>query len=1201
MTEAGCPFCAPPADRIFHAGRLTLGLWDGFPVSPGHALLVTKRHVASWFDASTEEQQELTLAIEVARREVMRTHNPDGFNVGINVGDVAGQTVSHLHVHVIPRYRGDVSDPSGGVRHVIPAKGNYLSVRPPPGFVVADRTVPLAHPERRVQDAPHTRALITGGDDALIRHLAVHLDRAQRADIAVAFVLKSGIALLIERLRDLLTRKGTLRIVTGNYLDVTDPDALLNLLDLREEFPDATDFRVFEANEQSFHPKAYIFYSTTGEEVALVGSSNLTATALTTGVEWNFRTVTARDPDGFAAVRAGFHELLSNPQVRRLDAAWIDAYRARRIPRPQVAGVIPEPPAPPPDPHVVQQRALRALAATRAAGNRAGLVVLATGLGKTWLSAFDSTEFPRVLFVAHRDEILQQALSTYRRIRPHAHLGLYTGDQKVLDAEVVFASIQTLGRAAHLERFAPTAFDYIVVDEFHHASAKTYRRLIDYFDPRFLLGLTATPERTDGGDLLALCQENLVFRCDMAEGIGEDLLSPFHYFGVPDEVDYRNIPWRNARFDEAALTQAVATQARARNALEQYRQRGGKRTLAFCCSTRHADFMRDFFLAEGVAAASVHSGRTSDARVSALERLQSDDLKVVFAVDLFNEGVDLPNIDTVMMLRPTESRILWLQQFGRGLRKAGDKSHLTVIDYIGNHRTFLLNAQTLFDLPAGDAQIADQLTRLERKEATLPPGCEVTYDLRAIDILRQLLRLPKDDEALRFYYEDFRDRFGVRPTASEMHHDGYSPRSVRRAYGSWLQFVGAMSDLGGLEQRLVREGRPAEFLSALETTQMTRSFKMLVLLAMIQAGRFPGELTIDELGNHVRRLALRSEPLRRDIGVNLDDARALTAKLEKDPINAWVGGKGTGDTSYFAYENGVLRTTLSVGDEERGPYVALVQEIAQWRLAEYLDRPLDPSAVQEGSFVCRVSHSGGKPILFLPSRKRFPSIPLGKTRIRADGEEFEADFVKVAVNVIRRGGSSENILPELIRRWFGPDAGHPGTHREVLFERDADRLVMSPRTSARPEVRFNVGQSYMRAQIPAALGLEFKRMVWEQGFVPQGGQIFLLVTLNKAGMPEEHHYGDRFLSRDRFEWKSQNRTTQASPAGQAICKHAEHGTPVHLFLRKTGKIKGKAAPFIYCGQVDFVEWQGEKPITVQWRLREPLSDRLARLMEVAIA
>jgi hypothetical protein len=249
--------------------------------------------------------------------------------------------------------------------------------------------------------------------------------------------------------------------------------------------------------------------------------------------------------------------------------------------------------------------------------------------------------------------------------------------------------------------------------------------------------MTATPERTDGGDLLALCQENLVFRCDVTRGIDEGHLVPFHYFGVPDEVDYENIPWRNNRFDEEALTAAVATQKRAQNALDQYRRhtKSASRTLAFCCSQRHCDFMAEFFGQKGLRAVAVHSGPRSYPRAAALEQLGRSELDIVCAVDMFNEGIDVPSVDTVLMLRPTESTILWTQQFGRGLRNAQGKTHLSVIDYIGNHRIFLAKVRTLLNLPPGYAELDRALNLLRAGELALPgvrgatrPTCRARSD-----------------------------------------------------------------------------------------------------------------------------------------------------------------------------------------------------------------------------------------------------------------------------------------------------------------------------------------------------------------------------------------------------------------------------------------------------------------------------------------
>jgi len=451
------------------------------------------------------------------RAIIERQHAPDGYNLGVNVGVPAGQTADHLHFHVIARYAGDIPDPRGGVRHVLAGRGNYLLTP-------------------TIEGAPHDRTVIRGSDDPLLPHLVAHLDHADQVDIAVAFTMTSGVRELQEYLRDVIARGGRVRFLTGDYLGVTEPDALLRLLDLGER----AELRIFESDGTSFHPKSYILRRAGGYGTAFVGSSNLSRSALQTGVEWNYRVVTSRDGQSFRDVCEAFEALFTNPHTRPLTAEWVERYRSRRIPPvPQRTGVEIEPPPAVPLPNTVQIEALDALAATRAGGNAAGLVVLATGLGKTWLSAFDtvSAKAERVLFVAHREEILDQTMRTYSTIRPHAVLGKYTGTEKSPAADVIFASIQTLGRSHHLHRFTPDEFDYIVVDEFHHAAASTYRRLIDYFTPKFLLGLTATPERTDGASLLSLCGENLVYRCDLAEGIKRGLLSPFDYYGVPDEVD----------------------------------------------------------------------------------------------------------------------------------------------------------------------------------------------------------------------------------------------------------------------------------------------------------------------------------------------------------------------------------------------------------------------------------------------------------------------------------------------------------------------------------------------------------------------------------------------------------------------------------------------------------------------------------------
>jgi hypothetical protein len=403
------------------------------------------------------------------------------------------------------------------------------------------------------------------------------------------------------------------RVLTSDYLDITDPEALRLLLLLQER---GAEVRVYTTQEGSFHLKAYIFAKLDGQSlaagVAFIGSSNISRQALQDGLEWNYRVVYP-DDSGLLEARQRFDELFGHPKTVALSDAWIEAYEQRRLPPSRSIAPGSHEQEAPPEPTKIQQEALAALVASRESGYRRGLVVLATGLGKTWLAAFDAVRMGarRILFVAHREEILGQAAATFVRILPKKRVGYYTGRSRDADVDVLCASVQTLAKAEHLERFAPQHFDYVVIDEFHHAAAGTYRRLLAHFAPSFLLGLTATPDRTDQSDILSLCDDNLVYSCHLFAGIQAGLLAPFHYHGIQDEsVDYREVPWRNGRFDPEQLSNKLATLARARHALREWRSKAQQRTLAFCVSTRHADYMAEQFNRAGVSAADASAGAT---------------------------------------------------------------------------------------------------------------------------------------------------------------------------------------------------------------------------------------------------------------------------------------------------------------------------------------------------------------------------------------------------------------------------------------------------------------------------------------------------------------------------------------------------------------------------------------------------------------
>jgi superfamily II DNA or RNA helicase/diadenosine tetraphosphate (Ap4A) HIT family hydrolase len=1004
-----CPLCGLRTDAFLWESESVVAVRAPNGEHRGHTLVVLRRHALDYFHASPQERLEIWRAVEAVKALLDRDLHVDGYRIAFDIG----RTTPHMHVHVIPQF-GE------------------------------------ARPEHRL-----TRGL----DDPFAPHLFRDLDRARHADFAVAFLLPSGLTSgVLARVTAMLEREHSrVRILVGDYQDVTDPAALRVLLNLQEqvvalaELRGALELRIFEtgADVPSFHPKAYLLYAGADRQplAAYVGSSNLTATGLdSAGVEWNLRVV-----DGTAEVQRAFEELFVHPRSKVLTHAWVREYEQRRVPpqpgRRGPAEIAPpdEPMAAPPVPHSIQQEALDALEATREAGNRRGLVVLATGLGKTWLAAFDSTRargFGRVLFVAHREEILRQAMATFAKIRPGDDLGLYTGEHKDLEADVLFASVMTLGRDDHLDRFDRKAFDYIVIDEFHHACASTYRNVLRHFEPAFLLGLTATPERTDGGDLLGLCDENLVYECALGEGIERGNLCPFHYFGVPDEVDYEQIPWKSRRFDEDELTRAVATTRRAENALEQLRAHGGQRTLGFCVSQRHADFMRDYFAEHtDLRVAAVHSGERSDPRQTSLERLANGELDVLFCVDMFNEGLDVPSIDTVLMLRPTESKIIWLQQLGRGLRKADGKARLNVIDYIGNHRVFLNKPEALLGAIGRIVHNRREVARILRaRDFELPPGCEVTYDVEAIEILERLYPPSKGALAIREWYEDFRDANERRPTALEAYHCDYNPGAMRRDHGSWLGFVQDMGDLEAAELQALERDRA--WLDELETTRLGSSTAIVVLQAMLDAHAFPGSIAIDALADGFARLAGRSAAIRREVGEALDDPARLRTFVREKALAPWLRAKDRKGRAFFVATGDAFATGPGIVGEESEALVQLCDELLDWRLARALDE------ARAGATFRVLRNASGNPILKIDRDTQ--NLPDGWAPVTIDGQRYRANFVKEFVNVVQPEGETKNVLPTLLRGWFGDTAGSSGTTHSVAQDRDAEGALVW-RRAAEPE------------------------------------------------------------------------------------------------------------------------------------------------------
>ncbi len=1022
----GSPFLlVPEADWVAGNG-LAFAIRDKFPVAPGHTLVIPRRLVVTWWDAAADERNALFELVDEVKRQLDLSHRPDGYNVGFNAGPAAGQTVDHLHVHVIPRYAGDMEDPRGGVRHVIPSRGNYLtpSTADTPGVDLVDSQ------ERRLRL------------ELLRRLRAPEFDRI---DFVVSFVMRSGLDLLARALGDALERGATIRILTSDYLRITDADALARLFDLATGGTAGTlTTRIFHDDSTSFHPKAYLFWSSDGDlAVGFVGSNNLSKSGIDGGVEW------AMGTEQVAPLRRAFDRLWDDPRARPLTADWLQTYRSHRREPGEVVpiGVEIEAPVQPATPRPVQKEALRALEQTRLDGHRAGLVVMATGLGKTWVAAFDSArpQFRRVLFVAHREEILRQSRDAFRQVQPDGDFGLYFGGEKQPDARVVFASIATL--ANRFEEFPPDAFDYIVVDEFHHAAAPTYRRVIEHFTPAFLLGLTATPDRLDGADLLALCGDNLVFERTLVDGITSGDLCPFTYYGIADVTDFAPIPWRNGRFEPDALAEAVETKARARQTYDEWAQRRGSRTLAFCASTTHADVMTRFFAERGVRAAAVHSGPSTAPRGAAIEQLRAGELDIIFTVDVFNEGLDVPAIDTVLLLRPTASPVVFLQQLGRGLRNDGSGKQLTVVDLIGNHHSFLARPRALLELGGRSVSTKELLDRMRSGDFDLPAGCSVHYDVEVVDLLRQLVRLGRTDlvaDFCRRYHEEH----GRRPTAIQAYRAGVNPEQPRRTHGGWFRFLAGLDLLDDAERRVVE--RSGDTLLAIEAEPISKSYKLVTFQALLRDGLLRRGGDVTSITTTAQRLVAGDPRLLAD-AANKELGDPASASVEqfarfwrKFPLDH-LAGQGSGasrENPLFHFDGDRFVPTFHVSVDGE-IFDALVAELVDYRLARYL---LTRAATATPTTArIKVSHTGGRPILRF-DRQRSPQLPDGEVTFTADGARFSGRFVKIALNVAQEVDGQRD-LAELLRGWFGPNAGLPGTHHTVELDLVDGTWVMRPLTA----------------------------------------------------------------------------------------------------------------------------------------------------------
>lgn len=605
----------------------------------------------------------------------------------------------------------------------------------------------LRRPTTRLSDS----ALLTNATDdpSLAAEVRAEIESADSVDLLCAFIRWTGIRLLESALDGLAERGGRLRVITTTYMGATERKAIDHLVNRY-----GAEVKIsYETQSTRLHAKAWLFHRNTGFDTAYVGSSNLSQAAMLDGLEWNVRLSNIGTPALLEKFEVTFDSYWENRAFQSYDperdGAKLDAALERNggkfTSAPSgITGLEVQP-------FLHQEEMLEELEAERAKGYSRNLLVAATGTGKTVIAALDYKRLSEsagrkltLLFVAHRREILVQAMTTYRNVLQDGAFGeLYVGEHKPKDWKHVFASVQSLSAKGTTE-LPPEQFDVVVIDEFHHSAAKTYRALIEHLKPIQFLGLTATPERGDGLHVAdEFFEGRTASELRLWDALDADLLVPFHYFGVSDDVDLSRLEFKRGNYDLNQLSNLyTGNDARAAKIIRELQEKvtstSDMRAIGFCVSVQHAQYMAAVFNQAGIASEAV-SGQTDDGdRALALQRLSQREINCIFAVDLFNEGLDLPQIDTIMLLRPTQSATIFIQQLGRGLRRSPEKAVLTVLDFIGQqHREFRFDVRYRALTGFGRKQLRKAI---DDNFPQLPSGSQIMLDRVAKDVVLTSLK-----------------------------------------------------------------------------------------------------------------------------------------------------------------------------------------------------------------------------------------------------------------------------------------------------------------------------------------------------------------------------------------------------------------------------------------------------------------------------
>ena len=943
----------------------------------------------------------------------------------------------------------------------------------------------------------------------------------------VSFIKYSGIQLLISTLNELEKQGIQGEIITSVYLNITDSKALRKLLSYKN-----IKVKIYNNSSESFHTKAYLFEKEKYHSV-VIGSSNISQSALYSAEEWNVKLTDSSFFNIYGKSLNQFEKLWHSNEAIELTQDFIDEYEKykksvnaqntfdyRKTKIEQENEFVP---------NSMQKRVLQKLKETRINGNKKGLVISATGTGKTYLAAMDIKQFFEInsntenklfeinksktsnikfLFIAHREELLENAINVFSKILKidKNEFGRIYGGLKEIDKSIIFSSIQSLRNCYN--EFKPSFFDYVIVDEFHHSMSDSYLKTLSYFNPKFLLGLTATPKRMDGKDILSLCDYNIVDEIGIKEALEEDLIVPFHYFGVNDyTINYDNIPYKNGKYNEKILLENLLLNTRTDYIVEKINKFGFDgdelSAVAFCQNIEHAFFMKEEFLKKGYKSAVITANTSSNERSEILEKFKNKKIEILCVVDILNEGIDIPTINLLLFLRPTMSSTIFIQQIGRGLRKAKNKDFVTIIDFIGNHKKdYLLINYFSSEVDNKDTLFTKKekiINEIKNQFSNIPKSCYVELDRicqnRIIEKIEKINFSSKN--ILKEMYLDYKAEIGkseneflqVRDFNTNIELFQELCLKMHSFYNAQLQFEDSEIKQNKIS---LLNSEETEFLAYLEKKlTIVEPFTYLIVKYLINNDFINPEIIVDEYKNYFNI----KDDFQKEYVIN----RIFTELVEDEILEK--------NSKNRLFKISKKYNKIFENKKENNDEINL----------KLID--LDNSQNTNYNFKNRLED-----LLYLglSEFKKNNNLSIFNENILIPYKKYKRIELQILLDSKVPKGS-----------WR---AGYANTDKDICLFATIDKTHI---------------------------------------------------------LQENLKYDNSLFADDIIQWISQPKTAHTSSVGKMFINHKKLGYNVHIFIRKFAFMDGnKTNPFIYLGKADYYKSSGDKPMRILWKLEKKIPQEL---------